>query len=235
MREVLTVRGLRSGYDGSTVLHGVDLAVREGQVVALLGRNGVGKTTWISPSPVCCAPTPVRSCARRHRLRRCSSGRRRAGRSGPCAPGSSRVRPVDRGRAPGHRLTRPPGRLDPRNRAGPAAPPRRASRPPRRPAVGRRAADARHRAGAAAGPARAAPLDEPSDGLAPAVVSQVGEVVHQVCSTGMSVLVVEQDLRLAFGVSDRVAVMEKGRIVLDTTTADFRSDAARAKALLGLG
>ena len=34
MREVLTVRGLRSGYDGSTVLHGVDLAVREGQVVA---------------------------------------------------------------------------------------------------------------------------------------------------------------------------------------------------------
>jgi branched-chain amino acid transport system ATP-binding protein len=78
-------------------------------------------------------------------------------------------------------------------------------------------------------------LDEPSDGLAPAVVSQVAEVVHQVCSTGMSVLVVEQDLRLAFGVSDRVAVMEKGRIVLDTTTADFRSDATRAKALLGLG
>ena len=48
MREVLTVRGLRSGYDGSTVLHGVDLAIREGQVVALLGRNGVGKTTLIS-------------------------------------------------------------------------------------------------------------------------------------------------------------------------------------------
>jgi branched-chain amino acid transport system ATP-binding protein len=78
-------------------------------------------------------------------------------------------------------------------------------------------------------------LDEPSDGLAPAVVSQVGEVVQQVCSTGMSVLIVEQDLRLAFAVSDRVAVMEKGRIVLDTTTADFRSDAGRAKSLLGLG
>ncbi len=78
-------------------------------------------------------------------------------------------------------------------------------------------------------------LDEPSDGLAPAVVSQVADVVHQVCSTGMSVLLVEQDLRLAFGVSDRVAVMEKGSIVLDTTTQDFRSDAARARSLLGVG
>jgi branched-chain amino acid transport system ATP-binding protein len=78
-------------------------------------------------------------------------------------------------------------------------------------------------------------LDEPSDGLAPAVVAQVAEVVHTVCSTGMSVLLVEQDLRLAFGVSHRVAVMEKGRIVLDTTTDDFRSNAVRARALLGVG
>jgi branched-chain amino acid transport system ATP-binding protein len=78
-------------------------------------------------------------------------------------------------------------------------------------------------------------LDEPSDGLAPAVVQQVGEVVRETCATGMTVLLVEQDLRLAFSVADRVAVMEKGRIVLDTTTADFRSDAARARALLGVG
>ena len=51
----------------------------------------------------------------------------------------------------------------------------------------------------------------------------------------MSVLIVEQDLRLAFDVSHRVAVMQKGRIVLDTTTDDFRSDAGRARSLLGVG
>jgi branched-chain amino acid transport system ATP-binding protein len=48
MREVLSVNGVRSGYAGSTVLHGVDLVVHEREVVALLGRNGVGKSTLIS-------------------------------------------------------------------------------------------------------------------------------------------------------------------------------------------
>jgi len=77
-------------------------------------------------------------------------------------------------------------------------------------------------------------LDEPSDGLAPAIVGQVTNVVREMGESGMSVLLVEQDLRLAFAVSGRVAVMEKGRIALETTTDDFRSDAARARSLLGV-
>lgn len=77
-------------------------------------------------------------------------------------------------------------------------------------------------------------LDEPSDGLAPAVVHQVGDVVRELCRTGMSVLLVEQDLRLAFSVADRVVVLEKGAVRLDTTLEDFRSDPVRAKGLLGV-
>ncbi|MEJ0072334.1 MAG: branched-chain amino acid ABC transporter ATP-binding protein/permease [Pseudomonadota bacterium] len=46
-RELLRVEGLSVGYAGSTVLNGVDLVVREGEAVALLGRNGVGKTTTL--------------------------------------------------------------------------------------------------------------------------------------------------------------------------------------------
>ena len=42
---LLETRGLQSGYGGSTVLHGVDLAVTAGEVVAVMGRNGVGKST----------------------------------------------------------------------------------------------------------------------------------------------------------------------------------------------
>jgi branched-chain amino acid transport system ATP-binding protein len=50
----------------------------------------------------------------------------------------------------------------------------------------------------------------------------------------MSILLVEQNLRLTFSVADRVAVMAKGNVVLDTTLADFRSDPARAHELLGV-
>ena len=48
MSSFLTLRDVRSGYAGSVVLHEVDLEVEEGGVVALLGRNGVGKSTLIS-------------------------------------------------------------------------------------------------------------------------------------------------------------------------------------------
>ena len=47
MTDLLTVSGLRAGYAGGTVLDGVDLTVPAGSVVALLGRNGVGKTTFV--------------------------------------------------------------------------------------------------------------------------------------------------------------------------------------------
>jgi branched-chain amino acid transport system ATP-binding protein len=234
MPEVLTVRGLRSGYDGSTVLHGVDLAVQQGQVVALLGRNGFGKTTLIST---------IAGLLRPYEGQVVYEGTDYAG-ARPDVVARAGVALVPQGRRVFAPLTVAEHlAIASRGRAGEWT---RDTVLDLLPRLGERLG---HRGDQLSGGeqqmlaiARAllqAPrlllLDEPSDGLAPAVVSQVGEVVQQVCSTGMSVLVVEQDLRLAFGVSDRVAVMEKGRIVLDTTTADFRSDAGRAKGLLGLG
>jgi branched-chain amino acid transport system ATP-binding protein len=59
--------------------------------------------------------------------------------------------------------------------------------------------------------------------------------VAQLRAEGMSVLLVEQDLHAAFSLSDRVLVMQKGRIVHDSTTAEFRSDAERGRRLLGVG
>ena len=78
-------------------------------------------------------------------------------------------------------------------------------------------------------------LDEPSDGLAPAVVAQVGEVVRSLRDDGMSVLLVEQDLRLAFSVAEHVAVMAKGVVAAHCTTAEFRSRPDLARSLLGVG
>ena len=77
-------------------------------------------------------------------------------------------------------------------------------------------------------------LDEPSDGLAPSVVHQVADVVREVCGAGMSVLIVEQNLRLALSVADRVVVMQKGSVRWDVPVEEFRRNRARAEELLGI-
>jgi branched-chain amino acid transport system ATP-binding protein len=77
-------------------------------------------------------------------------------------------------------------------------------------------------------------MDEPSDGLAPAVVDAIGEVVVGMKAEGVTLLVVEQDLHLAFAVADEIAVMQKGRIVHRCSTPEFRSDSSVAHQLLGV-
>ena len=77
-------------------------------------------------------------------------------------------------------------------------------------------------------------LDEPSDGLAPTVVARVVELLAELRDQGMSVLLVEQDLRAAFAVADEVTVMRKGEIVHRSPTPQFRADAALAARLLGV-
>ena len=71
-------------------------------------------------------------------------------------------------------------------------------------------------------------VDEPTEGLAPLIVEQVGSVLRQLRRRGISVLLIEQKLNLALQVSDRVLVMGHGAIVFDGTPAALRSaDAVR--------
>jgi branched-chain amino acid transport system ATP-binding protein len=235
MKDFLTVRGLQSGYDGSTVLHGVDIDVAEGAVVALLGRNGVGKSTLVSS---------VMGLLRPYSGSVVVAGQELAGRR-PDVVARAGVGLVPQGRRVYAPLT-VAEHLAIAARTGRSGEWTRESVLELLPRLGERLG---HRGDQLSGGEqqmlalarallanpRLMLLDEPSDGLAPAIVSQVGDVVRTMCGTGMSVLLVEQDLRLAFSVADRVAVMQKGEIVLDTTTVDFRSDAARARALLGVG
>lgn len=71
--------------------------------------------------------------------------------------------------------------------------------------------------------------------LAPAVVDQVADLLEGLRGEGIAAVPVEQDLHLAFRLADEVAVMQKGRIVHRSTTAEFRADHDRAHALLGVG
>lgn len=77
-------------------------------------------------------------------------------------------------------------------------------------------------------------LDEPSEGLAPAVVDQVGEIIRGLLGTGLAALIVEQDLHLAFAVADRVAIVDSQQIAYEATVDQFRHDPVTAHRLLGV-
>lgn len=231
---VLSTHGLVSGYAGSRVLHGVDIAIPEGGVLALLGRNGVGKTTLVSTimglirpmaGSVMIAGQEVAG-ARPDRIARLGvglvpQGRRvfapltvaehleiadRSGRSGSW----TQDRVVELLPRLGERL---------RNR-------------------GDQLSGGEQQMLAIARSLLSNPtillLDEPSDGLAPSIVNQVADVIHEVCGHGMSVLIVEQNLRLALSVADHVVVMQKGTVQWDVPVEEFRRNRLRAEELLGI-
>lgn len=67
-------------------------------------------------------------------------------------------------------------------------------------------------------------MDEPSEGLAPMMVQQVGSIITQLKSGGLSILLVEQNLSLALGVSDYVYILSKGEIVYQSTPEELKNN-----------
>ncbi|MFI7353917.1 ABC transporter ATP-binding protein [Streptomyces avidinii] len=235
MKPYFRIRGLRSGYAGGVVLTGVDLDVEPGGIVAVLGRNGVGKTTLIST---------VMGFVRPYEGSITVDGREIAG---------ARVDVIARagvGVVPqGRRVFAP---LTVAEHLAIAAPRRAAPGPWTRarildllPRLGERLG---HRgdelsggeqqmlaiARALLGNPRLLLLDEPSDGLAPAIVAQVGQVIREVAAQGMTVVLVEQNLGLALSVAEHVAVMQKGGIVHRAACAEFASRPDDRRRLLGV-
>lgn len=232
----LRVADLTSGYGGSTVLTGVDLELDRGGALAVLGRNGVGKSTLAMTLAGLVRPTSGSITVDGHEL----AGKR------PDQIARAGVGLVPQGRRLWASLTvtehlelaaRRSRSNQPRwtlNRVFDAFP--------------RLAERRRHLGGQLSGGeqqmvaiSRAlltnpvlVVLDEPSDGLAPAVVDQIGAVLRELRDDGVTVLLIEQDLHLAFAVCDDVAVMAKGQVVHSCTTTAFRGDPATAHRLLGV-
>ena len=73
-------------------------------------------------------------------------------------------------------------------------------------------------------------LDEPSQGLAPLVVRELSKVIIQLSKENVTVLLVEQNLRLAEILSDRISIMVKGRIVFDAPIDEFQKNKEEIKA-----
>jgi branched-chain amino acid transport system ATP-binding protein len=232
----LRISGLVSGYRGSTVLTGVDLELDSGGAMAVLGRNGVGKSTLVMT---------VAGLVRPRSGSITIGGREMAGRrADELARGG--VGLVPQGRRLWASLTVTEHLELSARRAGRRPPqwtiervfdvfPRLAER---RRHLGSQLSGGEQQMVAIARALLTDPalvlLDEPSDGLAPAVVDRIAEVLLRLRADGVTVLLVEQDLHLAFTVCEQVAVMEKGRVVHAAATTAFRRDPDTAHRLLGV-
>jgi branched-chain amino acid transport system ATP-binding protein len=72
-------------------------------------------------------------------------------------------------------------------------------------------------------------IDEPTEGLAPLIVQQVGELIARIAAAGVAILLVEQKLSIALNISHRLYIMGHGRIVFEGTPADLKANEAIRK------
>jgi branched-chain amino acid transport system ATP-binding protein len=210
--EMLRIDGLNAWYGESHILHGVDLAVNEGEVVCLLGRNGAGRTTTLR---AIVGLTGARKGSIRihgeeavnlppHRIARLGVGycpEERGIFSSLSADENLRLPPVT---AKGGMSVDEIYAMFPNLKE-------RASSPGTRLSGGEQQmlAVARIlRTGA-----RLLLLDEISEGLAPVIVQKLAEMIRTLKAKGYTVMLVEQNFRFAAPLADRFYVMEHGRIV----------------------
>jgi branched-chain amino acid transport system ATP-binding protein len=72
-------------------------------------------------------------------------------------------------------------------------------------------------------------IDEPTEGLAPLIVQQVGDLIANIATRGLAILLVEQKLSIALRISHRLYVMGHGRMVFEGTPADLKANATVRK------
>jgi branched-chain amino acid transport system ATP-binding protein len=223
---MLAVRGLNAFYGKSHILQGVDLDVGAGEVVSLIGRNGVGRSTTVKAI------------------------------IGEVAPvGSIRFKGREIAGLPSYRIARLGLGYVPENRdIFPGLTVRQnlilglkdAKRPGRWrivdmlamfPNLGERADTA---AGVLSGGEKQMlticrtlmgdpeliMIDEPTEGLAPLIVAKVAELIAEIARRGVAILLVEQKLKIALEISARVYVMGHGAIVFEGTPEELRANAA---------
>jgi branched-chain amino acid transport system ATP-binding protein len=226
-REALHLSNVHAFYGDSHILHGVSFSLIEGRVLALLGRNGAGKTTCISS--IVGFLTPKQGDIRLF-------GEPIAGLS-PERISHLGIGLVPQGRRIFPSLTVKENLVVARQRERDTAKPWTIARIfelfPRLQerhtqlagtlsggeqqmlAIGR----------ALMGNPRVLLLDEPSEGLAPLIVAEVGRTIHRLKDEGQSILLVEQNLKLALDVADQAVILNTGRSVFAGEAAEVINNA----------
>ena len=237
MTALLELHQVVSGYGEVRVLHGVSLTVAAGSITALVGSNGAGKTTLMR---VISGLLPL------------ASGR--IAFDGQDIGAAATHRRIGLGLAlvPEGRLIFPDFTVEENLKVGAIAPHARPERDRRieemfdlfprlrersRQAGGTLSGGEQQMLalarGMMAGP-RLLLLDEPSLGLAPIVVEQLFDVIPRIRDTGVTVFIVEQDVRSSLELADTAYVMENGHIVRTGPAAGLLDDPSIKEAYLGL-
>jgi len=229
---MLKIDNIHTYYGDSYILQGVNMEVKPGQVVALLGRNGVGKTT----------------------LARSIMGLT------PARDGRILFRDQDITRMPAHRIARlglgyvPQGRQVFRSLTtgehlqvtargnGPWSFDRVLALFPNlqarlRSAAGKLSGGEQQMLAAAralVGNPSLLLMDEPTEGLAPLMVRELGRTIAELRQAGTSILLIEQQLAFALRYADVIFIMSKGAIVHQCAPSDLAADAAAKARFLGV-
>jgi branched-chain amino acid transport system ATP-binding protein len=226
---MLEVQDLHAYYGKSHILQGVDLHIDAGEVVSLLGRNGVGRSTTVKAI------------------------------MGEVPPqGSIRFKGQDIAGLPNYRIARLGLGYVPENRdIFPSLTVRQnllmGIKDPRRPGQWKLddmlgmfpnlAARADTAAGVLSGGEKQmlticrtlmgnpdlVMIDEPTEGLAPLIVQQVGDLMGEIARRGVAILLVEQKLSIAMRISHRIYVMGHGRVVFEGTPDELKANDAVRK------
>jgi branched-chain amino acid transport system ATP-binding protein len=228
----LQAQDLNTFYGKSHILHGVSLEVRQGEIVALLGRNGAGKTTTLRSLVGLTHPRQGEV----HIFGKTTTN------WPPYRIAALGVGYVPEGRKIFPSLTVEENLKVPIDRPGPWTIARiyklftRLAE--RRNSKGRQLSGGEQEMLAIARALVLNPnlllLDEPSQGLAPLIVQEVFRVVTAARKEGISVLLVEQNVRAAVEVADRAYVLDDGSVVYSGAAAEFAKDEARVRSLAGV-
>jgi len=227
----LLAEGLHTFYGKSHILHGVTLEVREGEIVALLGRNGAGKTTTLRSLM---GLTPPRQGAV------WLFGAEVTGLP-PYRIAASGVGYVPEGRRVFAYLTVEENLMVPVERPGPWTVTRIYQIFPRleqrRSNKGSQLSGGEQEMLSISRALLLNPkllmLDEPSQGLAPLIVEDVFRMVVAARAEGLSVLLVEQNVRAAVEIADRAYVLDDGKVVYEGDAAEFGRNEQRVRELAG--
>jgi len=230
---LLSVSGLHAWYGESHILHGVEFEVGRGEVVTLLGRNGAGKTTTLK--------SVMGMVARRQGSVRFEGKETISLSSDRIARLGLAFCPEERGifasldveenlllppevRQGGFALGQVFGLFPNLKERLSSQGTKLSGGEQQMLAIGRIL-----RTGA-----RLLLLDEPTEGLAPVIVQQIGQTISRLKAEGFTILLVEQNFRFASRVADRHYVMENGRIVDMIRNAELESNLAKVHEYLGV-
>jgi len=232
--EALSIRDVDTYYGDSHVLHGVGFALQAGRLLGLLGRNGAGKTT--------CMAT-IMGFLRPRRGTIALFGENVAGLV-PEAIARKGICLVPQGRRVFRSLTvRENLDVAAQKREGNAwSADRVFALFPR--LKERHAQDAGSLSGgeqqmlaigrALMGNPRVLLMDEPSEGLAPQIVHEVGRTIAQLKAEGLSIVLVEQNIKLTLDLADEVVIVNTGAVVFSGTAAETRTNTAVISQHLGV-